>query len=133
MTRFRINYQDDEDNDWTHYIHRNLTRDAGHDVPYPGSAWAYATGESAFDEESHRGKGPNNWKKSDDVLYEDVCEALYHSPDVDASEIEVAVENGTVSLSGQVDSRLSKKMAEEVIEEVPGVWDIHNSLTIKAA
>ncbi|HKC85408.1 MAG TPA: BON domain-containing protein, partial [Blastocatellia bacterium] len=49
---------------------------------------------------------------------------------VDASDMEVSVNNCTVTLSGRVDSRLEKRRAEDIAESVPGVKDVSNRLTV---
>lgn len=76
------------------------------------------------------GYGPKGYHRSDDRIYEEVCEALTRHHEVDASHIGVRVDNGIVYLSGKVDSRRSKKMAENIIEDLPGVQDIRNELII---
>lgn len=78
------------------------------------------------------GYGPKNYKRSDDRIYEEVCEALMKDRQVDASHIGVKVEAGVVYLSGKVDSRRTKKIAEQVVEELPGVQDVRNELSIIA-
>lgn len=127
-------YLDDDvvdEDDWSTYIHRNLAHLAGQDSPYPGSHWSYARHDASFDTaDDHRGKGPKGWTRSDERIREDASEALYHSNKVDASEIVVDVSNGVISLSGFVDSRFAKKEAERIVENVPGVWDVHNQLHI---
>jgi osmotically-inducible protein OsmY len=81
----------------------------------------------------HYGKGPKNWKRSDLQLREEVCEALYLNEDLDASDIEVDVQEGVVTLSGFVNSRSSKRLAEDIIDDISGVLDIQNLLAIKAS
>jgi hypothetical protein len=76
------------------------------------------------------GYGPKNYKRSDDRIYEEVCETLMKHRDVDASNIGVKVENGIVFLSGKVDGRSSKKIAELIIEDLPGVQDVRNELNV---
>lgn len=76
------------------------------------------------------GKGPKGYKRSDDRILEDVSDALYRCYEVDATEIEVSVEAGVVTLKGFVDSRISKKAAEMTIESIPGVRDVNNQLVI---
>lgn len=76
------------------------------------------------------GKGPKR-TRSDNQIHDEVCEILFWHPDVDASDIEVKVKDNFVYLEGSVDSRHSKKVAEKVIENVPGVFDVFNRLTIK--
>jgi hypothetical protein len=79
----------------------------------------------------HRGRGPRGYSRSDESIYEDVCDMLTRSPDVDASEIEVSVKSGVVYLRGTVDDRQSKKMAEFEIENVSGVHDVQNLLDLE--
>jgi hypothetical protein len=79
----------------------------------------------------HFGKGPKGWKRSDERIKEDVCEALYRSYDVDATHIDVAVNQGVVTLSGTVDSRDTKRLAEDVAEGVGGVHDVQNRLSFR--
>lgn len=76
------------------------------------------------------GYGPKNYKRSDDRIYEQVCETLMKSRDVDASNIGVKVDSGIVYLSGKVDGRRSKKLAETIVEDLPGVQDVRNELMI---
>ena len=77
------------------------------------------------------GKGPKGYQRSDDRIREDVCERLTHHPEVDASEIDVKVNNGEVTLTGTVDERNAKRMAEDAVENVSGVREIHNQLRVK--
>ena len=77
------------------------------------------------------GKGPKNWTRSDERIREDVCELLCDHPHIDASEIEVLVKEGEVTLVGMVGHRRTKRLAEDVAEEVRGVKDIHNQLRVK--
>ncbi len=78
----------------------------------------------------HRGKGPRNYHRSDERIHEDVNDYLTQNPDLDASDIEVRVENGEVTLNGSVDSRHSKRLAEDLADDVPGVVDVNNELKI---
>lgn len=80
---------------------------------------------------SHFGKGPKGYRRSDDRIKEDVCEALAHSHSVDASEIDVMVKDGIVTLTGTVDSRSTKREAESCVEHLSGVDDVRNELQVK--
>jgi hypothetical protein len=77
------------------------------------------------------GVGPKNFTKSDKAIEDDVCETLWRNGNVNARDIEVKVDNGIVTLKGYVDSRHQKKQAEAVIENLFGVLDVFNELTIK--
>jgi len=79
----------------------------------------------------YTGKGPKGYQRSDDRIREDVCELLTQHGEIDASDIEVKVMNGEVTLSGNVDDRRTKRMVEESLDRVSGVKDVHNQLKIK--
>lgn len=81
-------------------------------------------------EEGYEGLGPKGYKRSDERIKEDVCDALYKSYDIDASEVEVDVQGGIVNLRGAVDSRETKRMTEDVVDTIAGVVDVHNELKI---
>jgi hypothetical protein len=81
-------------------------------------------------QQGHSGRGPRNYKRSDERIEEDVNEALTRHPGLDASDIEVQVANGEVTLTGTVDSRMDKRIAEDAIENCPGVIDVHNRLGV---
>ena len=76
----------------------------------------------------HRGKGPRGYRRSDQRLYEDVNERLYDDHLLDATDIEVKVEDGVVILSGEEENRFGKRRAEEIAESVPGVTNVENRL-----
>jgi osmotically-inducible protein OsmY len=50
---------------------------------------------------------------------------------VDASDIEVSVENGEVRLAGSVENRPEKRLAEDCADDVAGVRDVVNTLRIR--
>ncbi|MES2964066.1 MAG: BON domain-containing protein [Bdellovibrionota bacterium] len=77
------------------------------------------------------GIGPKNFRRIDARVYEDVCDALLHSPDVDASDISVKIEDGVVELSGSALERIQKYIAEDITAGVPGVREVKNLLTVK--
>ena len=79
------------------------------------------------------GKGPKGYKRSDERIREEVSEELSRHPEIDASEIEVQVNNGEVTLTGTVNERHMKRMAEDVVEECFGVTDVHNNLKVSRA
>ena len=79
---------------------------------------------------SYRGRGPKNYRRSDERIREDVCERLTFDDQVDASEVEVNVKEGTVMLTGAVGDRLTKRRAEAVAESVSGVKDVQNNLRL---
>jgi hypothetical protein len=62
-----------------------------------------------------------------------VNEALTRHPGLDASDVEVKVQNGEVTLTGTVDNRRHKRIAEDAAEECSGVRDVHNQLRVSGA
>ena len=92
-------------------------------------------GRSQFSREVHKdytGKGPVNYKRSDIRIQDDSSDALYRCSELDASDIEVAVKEGVVILSGTVETRVDKKVAELTVERIPGVVDVDNRLVIES-
>lgn len=107
---------------------------------YRGSAERYGSehagmgggyGIGASGQETHRGKGPKGYRRSDDRIREDVCDCLTDDPLLDAGEIEVQVKDGEVTLSGTVSDRLAKRHAEDMIDRVIGVRDVQNNIRVK--
>lgn len=82
-------------------------------------------------QESFRGRGPKNYRRSDEKIKDDVSECLYRCTDVDASDIEILVSDGIVTLRGTVKTREQKKRAEAVIEHIAGVIDVLNEIHLK--
>ncbi|MES2125202.1 MAG: BON domain-containing protein [Gemmatimonadota bacterium] len=78
----------------------------------------------------HTGRGPKGYQRSDDRTREDVCEALSQDGQIDASEIEVTVKGGEVTLSGTVPDRETKRWAEDCVESCSGVRDVQNRLKV---
>lgn len=89
-----------------------------------------ARGRMAQARGPHSGKGPVGFQRSDDRIRELVCEALTDDGEVDASHIEVTVKGGEVTLTGAIEDRRMKRLAEDCVEAVPGVKDVHNQLRI---
>ena len=76
------------------------------------------------------GRGPKGWRRSDERVRDDISERLADHPDIDASEIEVIVVEGVVTLNGAVDDRESKRLAEDIAESVSGVRDVQDQVRV---
>jgi hypothetical protein len=76
------------------------------------------------------GRGPRGYQRSDERILEEVCELLTHHGEIDASQMDVDVRNGEIYLRGMVDSGYTRRLTEEVVEEVPGVRDVRNELRL---
>lgn len=88
-------------------------------------------GQQRMERGRFAGHGPKGYKRSDERIREDVCDALMMHPDIDASEIEIKVNDGEVSLSGTVQDREDKWLAEQLCEGIPGVRDVNNTVRTK--
>ncbi|HXG63848.1 MAG TPA: BON domain-containing protein [Blastocatellia bacterium] len=78
----------------------------------------------------HRGRGPRGYQRSDERIREDINDRLTDHPFLDASDIEVSVNNGEVTLSGTVNSRDDKRLAEDIAEDISGVKNVENRLRV---
>lgn len=101
--------------------------------PHQSYAPDYDHGRDSYrhfdsDQGRHRGKGPRNYSRSDDRITDDVNERLTADSEVDASEIDVKVEKGEVTLSGTVESKMAKRRAEDCADSVMGVKHVQNNL-----
>lgn len=76
------------------------------------------------------GRGPKGYQRSDERIREDVCDHLADDSLVDASEMEVTVSDGEVTLSGNAHAREEKRRVEDIIERISGVRDVHNQLRV---
>lgn len=79
----------------------------------------------------HRGKGPKGYSRSDDRIRDDVNDRLSDDSFIDASEIDITVENAEVVLTGTVDSKEEKRRAEDIAERISGVKNVENRLKVK--
>ena len=78
----------------------------------------------------HKGKGPRNYQRADTRILDDINDRLTEDPHVDASDIEVSVQNGEVTLSGRVDDREAKRRAEDLAESISGVKHVENRIKV---
>lgn len=73
---------------------------------------------------NYSGRGPKNHHRSDDSLREEISEQLMRSPDIDASELEVEVKGGDVTISGNIPTRQMKHWTEDLVEDIRGVKNL---------
>jgi osmotically-inducible protein OsmY len=78
-------------------------------------------------------RGPRARRRSDERIHKDVNDRLIDDTNLDASDIEVSVDNGMVTLSGSVDSLWDKRRAEDIVNSVPGVTGVSNKLRASMA
>jgi hypothetical protein len=78
------------------------------------------------------GLGPRGYQRSDDRICEELHDRLTAHGFIDATDIKCLVQDGEVTLSGVVNSRHTKRAAEDVADGIHGVRDVHNKLRIQA-
>ena len=76
------------------------------------------------------GTGPLGRRRSDDALAAEIHEILTQDPELDTIDIEVEVAGGAVTLTGTVDSGDARMLAEELVESLSGVHEVHNRLRV---
>ncbi|WP_333585924.1 BON domain-containing protein [Phenylobacterium sp.] len=81
---------------------------------------------------NHRGRGPKGYVRSDERIADEVHHRLTDDSWLDASDIEVAVREGEVTLTGFVEDRFAKHRAEHCVEDILGVKHVQNNLRIQA-
>jgi nucleotide-binding universal stress UspA family protein len=72
----------------------------------------------------------DTWPPSDNILMEEVIEALANHPRIDSSHIDIEVAYGEVNLKGTVPSVMMKHLAEKTINEIPGVVKVQNNINL---
>jgi len=82
---------------------------------------------------AYAGRGPRGYTRGDERIREDVCDRLTDDPRIDASDIDVRVQGGEVTLNGSVRTREEKRFTEDLIERISGVRDVNNHLKVKSA
>lgn len=90
-------------------------------------------GHSGLGRQNYSGKGPKNYKRSDERITEDLCERLTQDHDIDASELEVRIADGTATLEGSVPQRWMKHRAEDLADACAGVRTVENRIRVQSA
>lgn len=105
----------------------------GQQFAVPGDTQAsWAGGGRSGSYGGFAGMGPRNYSRSDERINEDLCERLTDDPDVDASDLEVKVSGGTVTLEGTVDERWMKHRAEDLADACSGVRNVENRIRVRS-
>ncbi|MCY1022245.1 BON domain-containing protein [Pyxidicoccus sp. MSG2] len=79
------------------------------------------------------GPAPRNYQRADDRIRADLCDRLMMESWLDASDVEVKVEDGVVTLAGAVRSRDEKRAIEDSAEQVLGVKEVINTIRLYRA
>jgi hypothetical protein len=140
LRRYRDNARDEHRRFWSQQEREErggiprqdaLTEYDSFDIDLTGSQYRSGGAQSVQPQpQQNRGRGPRGYQRSDERIREDVCERLTDDEHIDASEIEVSVSNGEVTLTGTLRSRNAKRRTTDVVEQVSGVKDVHNLIRV---
>lgn len=87
----------------------------------------------AWETRKKSGEGPHRGGHfADASIREDVLSRLADDPGIDATDIEIRVNDRHVVLEGTVTSELTRQMAEVVAYEAEGVTGVENALAVRA-
>jgi len=118
--------------------HRREYNYGAEDVRSSDAWWDYARGypphwvrNQALVRGPYVGIGPKGYRRTDERIHEEISDRLTMHPDVDASDIEVRVKDGVVTLVGTTEDRHQKRIAEFIAEDVVGVDDVNNELKVR--
>lgn len=113
----------DDNADYSSARSSNSQRQSDNNLSRDGSSSRRSSGQ-------FRGRGPKGYQRSDDRIKEDINDRLTDDGQLDASEIEVTVEKGEVTLSGSVSERSDKRRAEDIAESISGVNNVENRIRV---
>jgi osmotically-inducible protein OsmY len=96
-----------------------------------GGQYSWDSGTSGMGSSyQSRNRGPKGYKRSDERINEDLSDQLMKGP-VDASDVELKVADGVVTLTGTVPDRHCKYLLEDLAERIAGVKEVNNEVRIK--
>lgn len=98
----------------------------GYATDYPHRYRAESTERTSF-----AGKGPAGYRRNDDRIADDLYCAFTDDAGLDASDIEIRVAHGEVTLDGTAFNRNQRHRAEDIAHMVPGVSHVQNNLRIR--
>jgi osmotically-inducible protein OsmY len=110
----------------------NTSSNSGSRFGNESSGWQSGESRSGM-QGGHRGKGPKGYERSQDRIKEDISDRLTDDDSIDASDIEINVNNGEVTLSGTVSDKQTKRRVEDMIESMSGVKSVQNNLRCNQA
>ena len=84
----------------------------------------------AREHEDYTGRGPRDYRRSDERIREEISDRLTDDYSVDASDISIQVKDGEVTLSGTVTTRHQKRRAEDLAESISGVREVTNNIRV---
>ncbi len=90
----------------------------------------YSNDRRTFMGGGFKGKGPKDYRRSEDRIREDVCDRLSDDDMLDATNVQVQIEGNDVVLTGTVETREQKRRAEDIVESISGVQNVENRIRV---
>lgn len=90
----------------------------------------YRSGGMSGQQGRYSGMGPQGYQRSDDRIREEINDRLTWHSEINATNIQVMVKSGEVTLEGQVEDRWQKRQAEDLADDVMGVKNVQNNLKV---
>lgn len=76
------------------------------------------------------GRGPKNYRRTDERIREDICDALMGATHLDSSDVSVDVTDGVVTLEGIVPERRMKHAIEDIAADCRGIREVANRIRV---
>lgn len=80
----------------------------------------------------YTGQAARRGKRTDELIREDIYDALDSRADIDAPDISLHVRDGVVIIEGEVSDAMVRHRVEQCVDSVDGVKDINNRLHLAA-
>ena len=77
-------------------------------------------------------RGPKGWVRPDERILDELCERIVREG-VDASALEVSVEDGEVSLRGELGTREERRCVMDLAEQILGVVRVDADIRVREA
>lgn len=74
--------------------------------------------------------GNNDYSRKDQLLFQVIEDKLRHVSNFDATQIEILVSHGIVTLNGEVEDLKHKEIIQQSLKSLAGIKEIINNLKI---
>ena len=91
----------------------------------------YAGGFQVEHRLGHAGRGPRGYQRTDERILDDAHDRLERDGWVDATDVEVSINAGEISLRGTVETREMRRRAEDIVDSISGVRHVTNDLRVR--
>ena len=93
----------------------------------------YAPHEGGHESSRPTRRGPKNYTRSDERIFDEIYAALTRDPRINADNVTIEIKGGKATLYGSVAHRQMKHWIEDIVADCYGVTDVDNKLTVSIA